>query len=147
MRYVRLLIGFVVLIVGAEIIVHEAVFLSNRMGISPMVIAMIVVAVESAAPELLVFVNAIWEGATGLTVGNVIVSNIANILPVLGAAPLPVYQQILSFDIWVILASSVLLLPDLIFGWKIDRMSGMVIASAYGSYVWIQMVGVPQVIG
>ena len=147
MRYVRLLIGFVVLIVGAEIIVHEAVFLSNRMGISPMVIAMIVVAVESAAPELLVFVNAIWEGATGLTVGNVIVSNIANILPVLGAAPLPVYEQILSFDIWVILASSVLLLPDLTFGWKIDRMSGMLIVSAYGSYVWIQMVGVPQVIG
>ena len=120
MRYVRLLIGFVVLIVGAEIIVHEAVFLSNRMGISPMVIAMIVVTVESAAPELLVPVNAIWEGATGLTVGNVIVSSIANILPVLDAAPLPVYQQILSFDIWVILASSVLLLSDLIFGWKID---------------------------
>ena len=147
MRYVRLLIGFVVLIVGAEIIVHEAVFLSNRMGISPMVIAMIVVTAESAAPELLVSVNAIWEGATGLTVGNVIVSNIANILPVLGAAPLPVYQQILSFDIWVILASSVLLLPDLIFSWKIDRMSGMVIASAYGSYVWIQTVGVQQIIG
>jgi cation:H+ antiporter len=117
------------------------------MGISPMVIAMIVVTVESAAPELLVSVNAIWEGAAGLAVGNVIVSNIANILPVLGAAFLPVHEQILSFDIWVILASSVLLLPDLTFGWKIDRMSGMVIASAYGSYVWIQTVGVPQVIG
>ncbi|MDG2205809.1 MAG: hypothetical protein P8M79_11225 [Alphaproteobacteria bacterium] len=147
MRYVRRLIGFVVLIVGAEIIVHEAVFLSSRMGISPMVIAMIVVTVESAAPELLVSVNAIWEGAAGPAVGNVIVSNIANILPVLGAAFLPVHEQILSFDIWVILASSVLLLPDLIFGWKIDRMSGMVIASAYGRYVWVQTVGVQQVIG
>ena len=127
MRYVRLLIGFVVFIVGAEIIVHEAVFLSSRMGISPMVIAMIVVIVESAAPELLVSVNAIWEGAAGFLVGNVIVSNIANILPV--------HEQILSFDIWVILESSVMRLPDLTFGWKIDRMSGMVFASAYGIYV------------
>ena len=62
MRRVRLFIGFVVLIVGAEIIVHEAVFLSSSMGISPMVIAMIVVAFGSAAPEFLVSVNAIWEG-------------------------------------------------------------------------------------
>ena len=116
MRYVWFLIGFVVLIVGAEIIVHEAVFLSSRMGISPMVIAMIVVTVESAAPEFLVSVNTIWEGATGLAVGNVIVSNIASILLVLGAAHLPVHQQILSFDIWAILASSILLLPNLIFG-------------------------------
>ena len=123
MRYVRLLIGFVVLIVGAEIIVHEAVFLSSRMGISPMVIAMIVVTFQSAAPELLVSVNVIWEGAAGLAVGNVIVSNIVNILPVLGAELLPVHEQILSFDIWVILASSALLLPNLTFGWKIDRMS------------------------
>ena len=116
MRYVRLLIGFVVFIVGAEIIVHEAVFLSSRMGISPMVIAMIVVTFQSAAPELLVSVNVIWEGAASPAVGNVIVSNIANILLVLGAAPLPVHQQILSFDIWAILASSILLLPNLIFG-------------------------------
>ena len=147
MRRVRLFIGFVVLIVGAEIILDAAVFLSSRMGISSMFSAMIAVTVGSAVPELLVSVNTIWEGATGLAVGNVIVSNIANILPVLGAAPLPVYQQILSFDIWVILAPSVLLLPDLIFGWKIDRMSGMVIGSAYGSYVWIQTVGAQQVIG
>ena len=62
MRYARLLIGFVVLIVSAKIIVHEAVFLSSSMGISPMVIAMIVVAFGSAAPEFLVSVNAIWEG-------------------------------------------------------------------------------------
>ena len=79
------------------------------------------------------------RGAASLAVGNVIVSNIANILPV--------HEQILSFDIWVILESSVMRLPDLTFGWKIDRMSGMVIASAYGSYVWIQTVGVQKVIG
>ena len=116
MRRVRLFIGFVVLIVGAEIILDTAVFLSSRMGISSMVSAMIVVSVESAAPELLVSVNTIWEGATGLAVGNVIVSNIASILLVFGAAHLPVHQQILSFDIWAILASSILLLPNLIFG-------------------------------
>ncbi len=98
MRCVRLFIGFVVLIVGAEIIVHEAVFLSCRMGISPMVMAMIMVIVESAAPELLVSVNAIWEGAAGLAVGNVIVSNITNILPVLGAALLPATSN------WIIIA-------------------------------------------
>ncbi|MEK9724205.1 MAG: calcium/sodium antiporter, partial [Rhodospirillaceae bacterium] len=86
MMYVQVVFGFVVLIGGAEVLVRGAVSLASRCGISPMIIGMTVVAIGTSAPELVVSVNAAREGATGLAVGNVIGSNIANVLLVLGVA-------------------------------------------------------------
>ena len=58
--------------------------LADRYGISPLVIGMTVVAIGTPAPELVVSLNLILEGSSGLTIGNFVVSNIANVLLILG---------------------------------------------------------------
>ncbi len=80
--------GFVLLLFGADFLVRGAVALARRFNISPMVIGMTIVAYGTTAPELVVSVEAALKGAPGISVGNVVGSNIANILLILGAAAL-----------------------------------------------------------
>lgn len=86
--YLQVIGGFILLLGGAEVMVRGAVGLSERLGISKLVIGMTVVAFGTSAPELLVSLNAALAGSPGLAVGNVVGSNIANIALVLGAAGL-----------------------------------------------------------
>ncbi len=88
LMYLEVLAGFVLLLGGAEIMVRGAVSVSERFGISKLVIGMTVVAFGTSAPELLVSLNAALSGASGLAIGNVVGSNIANILLVLGVSGL-----------------------------------------------------------
>ena len=83
--YIQVLAGFVVLVGAAEVLVRGAVSLADRFGVSPLVIGMTVVAVGTSAPELVVSLDAIFAGASGLAVGNIVGSNIANVLLILGA--------------------------------------------------------------
>ena len=80
--------GLVVLVLGADYLIRGAVSLARRLGISPMVIGLTVVALGTSLPELVVSGRAALDGATGLAVGNVVGSNIANILLILGATAL-----------------------------------------------------------
>ena len=102
--------GFILLTLAAEILVCGAVYLADRYGISPLVIGMTVVAIGTPAPELVVPLNLILEGSSGLTIGNLVVSNIANVLLILGASCLlkPVNKTPVSnlVDGWVLLAGS-----------------------------------------
>jgi cation:H+ antiporter len=88
LMYLEVLAGFVLLLGGAEIMVRGAVSVSERFGISKLVIGMTVVAFGTSAPELLVSLNAALSGASGLAIGNVVGSNIVNILLVLGVSGL-----------------------------------------------------------
>jgi cation:H+ antiporter len=82
------LVGFVLLIVGADFLVRGAVDLAQKLEISPLVIGLTVVAFGTSLPELVVSVRAVLGEAPGLAVGNVVGSNIANILLILGAGGL-----------------------------------------------------------
>ena len=86
--YLQIIGGFILLLGGAEVMVRGAVGLSERLGVSKLVIGMTVVAFGTSAPELLVSLNAALAGSPGLAVGNVVGSNIANILLILGATGL-----------------------------------------------------------
>lgn len=88
MMYLQIIVGFVVLVGGAELLVRGAVMLAERFGVSPLVIGMTVVAVGTSAPELVVSVRAALAGAPGLAVGNVVGSNIANVLLIMGVSAL-----------------------------------------------------------
>jgi len=88
MTYLTLLAGLVLLLGGAEVMVRGAVTLARKLDISPMIIGMTVIALGTSAPELIVAVNAALEGAAGMAVGNVVGSNIANILLILGVSGL-----------------------------------------------------------
>ena len=85
---VFVLAGFVLLTKGADIMVDGAVALAARAGISPLVIGLTVVAFGTSLPELVVCLDAALSGAPGIAIGNVVGSNIANILLILGACGL-----------------------------------------------------------
>lgn len=105
--------GLALLIGGGEALVRGASTLAVRAGISPLVIGLVVVSAATSAPELAVTVGAVLEGEPGLALGNVIGSNIANILLILGLSavlsPLAIRRQVVRFDIPVLLGISILL--------------------------------------
>ena len=88
MMYVYVCAGFVFLLGGAELMVRGAVGLAEKLSVSKMVIGMTVVAFGTSAPELLIALNAALSGSSGLAVGNLVGSNIANILLILGVSGL-----------------------------------------------------------
>lgn len=86
MIYLELAGGFVLLLGGAEFVLRGAVQLARRLGVSPLIIGLTVVAYCTTMPELLVSLDAALRGAPGISIGNIVGSNICNLLLILGAA-------------------------------------------------------------
>lgn len=107
-----LLGGFAALLVGAEGLVRGAVGLAERFGISPLVIGLTVVAMGTSAPEIAVSVGASLQGQGDIALGNVIGSNIFNVLFILGISalitPLVVQQQLVRLDVPLMIVVSLL---------------------------------------
>ncbi|UYN83751.1 MAG: calcium/sodium antiporter [Microcella sp.] len=105
--------GLVLLVAGGEALVRGASTLAAKVGVSPLVIGLVVVSAATSAPELAVTVGAVLSGEPELALGNVIGSNIANILLILGLSalvlPLLIKRQIVRFDLPVMVGMSVLL--------------------------------------
>ena len=111
-------LGLVALIAGGELLVRGAVDLANLVKIPPLVIGLTVVAFGTSSPELAVSIRSVISGNTGISVGNILGSNIYNILLVLGVAalltPLKACNQLIRFDVPImILASAMTLLLSL----------------------------------
>jgi cation:H+ antiporter len=111
---VQVVVGLVVLIAGGELLVRGASQIASRLGMSSLVIGLTVVAFSTSAPELAVTLGATASGQPDLAVGNVVGSNIVNILLILGVSalviPLAVKAQLLRIDLPILLAISVLFL-------------------------------------
>ena len=105
--------GLVLLVAGGEALVRGASTLAERVGISPLVVGLVVVSAATSAPELAVTVGAVLRGEPDLALGNVVGSNIVNILLILGISalvlPLIIKRQIVRFDLPVMVGMSVLL--------------------------------------
>ena len=110
MMYLQVAIGFVLLMGGAEFLVRGAVAVSKRLGVSPLIIGLTVVAFGTSAPELVVSLDAALSGVPGLALGNIVGSNIANILLILGATglvlPILTKPHDMKPEAWVLLATS-----------------------------------------
>ncbi len=108
-------IGFGLLIVGAELLVRGASRLAALAGVSPLVIGLTVVAYGTSMPELAVNVQASISGQPELAMGNIVGSNVLNILLILGAAalfaPLTTSPQVIRRDVPIMIGVSALLLP------------------------------------
>lgn len=139
----RIVIGLVLLVLGAEALVRGASSLARRIGLSPLVIGLTVVAVATSTPELAVTTDAALSGATDLAVGNVVGSNIANILLILGLSalvlPLAVRQQVVRVDLPVMLGLSVLLLVLSLDG-GIGTIDGAVLLGAIVTYTTVTVI-------
>lgn len=107
------LLGLVLLIAGGEALVRGASSFAVRFGISPLVIGLVVVSAATSTPEFAVTIGAMLRGEPGLAVGNVVGSNIVNILLILGLtamfSPLVIRRQVVRFDMPVMLGLSLLL--------------------------------------
>jgi len=121
--YGLIVAGLVLLALGAEVLVHGAVSLALRLRVSPLLIGVTIVAWGTSTPELLVSVNASMNGNYGLAVGNVVGSNIFNILLILGVAavisPIAVSSRSIGRDGLFALAAAGL------FAWIALRMNVM----------------------
>ncbi len=99
---VLFLVGLVILIVGAELLVKGASRLAAAAGISPLVIGLTVVAFGTSSPEMIVSVSTALRGQADLAIGNVVGSNIFNVLFILGISaiitPLVVSKQLIRLD-------------------------------------------------
>ncbi|MBE7440698.1 MAG: calcium/sodium antiporter [Spirochaetales bacterium] len=98
--YVLLVLGFVLLIKGADFLIDGAVGLARRVGVSDIVVGLTVIAFGTSLPELVVNVMASLQGKSDLAVGNVIGSNTANILLILGVSSLVRPLSVQSNTIW-----------------------------------------------
>ncbi len=107
--------GFVLLALGGECLVRGSSRLAGMLGISPLVVGLTVVAFGTSAPELAVSIISAYAGQADLAIGNVVGSNICNILMILGlsalVAPLVVDQQLVRLDVPLVICVSLLLIP------------------------------------
>jgi cation:H+ antiporter len=130
MMYLQVAVGLSLLYLGGEMLVRGAVTLARRMRVSPLLIGLTIVAFGTSAPELVVSVDAAVKGLSGIAIGNVIGSNICNILLVLGLAavvrPVRVPPHSLYRDGSILLGATLLALVMLGFG-SIERWEGAVL--------------------
>ncbi len=107
-----LVCGLVLLVGGAELLVRGAASVASALGISPLVIGLTVVSFGTSAPELVTGVMAAVRGQPGIVIGNVVGSNIFNVLVILGLAaviaPLAVDRQLIRVDVPIMVALSIL---------------------------------------
>ena len=87
MTYTLIILGLILLLCGGEAVVRGSVSLAKRLGVSPLIVGLTIVGFGTSLPEMVVSVNAALIGSPGLVVGNVIGSNIANILLILSGCP------------------------------------------------------------
>ena len=131
--------GLALLLLGAELLVRGASRLAAALGIAPLVIGLTVVAWGTGSPELAVGVKAALAGQPDLTVGNVIGSNIANILLVLGFAalivPLKVSRRVVRLDVPLMIGASVLTLLLALDG-KLGTFDGLLFVALLLAYTW-----------
>ncbi|MBS1214160.1 MAG: Na+/Ca+ antiporter, CaCA family, partial [Proteobacteria bacterium] len=132
-----LVAGMALLVAGAEALVRGASRLAGSVGISPLVVGLTVVAFGTSAPELAVSISAAFSGEADIAIGNVVGSNIFNILFILGlsamVAPLVVAQQLIRLDVPIMIGISILL-PILGLDGKIDRLDGLLLFSMITAY-------------
>lgn len=138
---VAVVVGLLLLISGSQILLTGAVGIAEHFGVSEAVIGLTLVAVGTSLPELSISVIAAIRRHADVAVGNILGSNIFNLLGILGISallqPLPVHARILQFDQWVMLGTSLLLLLFLYTGRRISRLEGGILLIGYGIYVWL----------
>ena len=130
-------LGLALLVIGAELLVRGASRLALRFGISPLVVGLTVVAFGTSSPELAVSVQSGLAGQADIAVGNIVGSNIFNVLFVLGLsaliAPLVVSRQIVRLDAPLMIGASVLFLIMALDG-RIGAFDGLLLAAGIVAY-------------
>jgi cation:H+ antiporter len=142
MSWLYLALGLALLVYGAEVLVRHASILAARLGIPAIVVGLTIVAFGTSAPELAVGTLASLDGQSDLVLGNVVGSNIYNVLLILGVSaivtPLVIDQQLVRIDVPVMIGVSVLALVLSLDG-AISRLDGVVLLAGMAAYTGFQI--------
>lgn len=143
--------GVIGTVIGAKLLVDGGVTVADSLGISKAIIGLTLVAIGTSLPELAIVVVASIRGHNDVALGNVLGSNIFNLLGITGAvaivAPLPVPEILLSYDIWVLLGITVLLMPLMLATGGLSRFGGSLLVFLYAVYMIFQLDGMRAMIG
>jgi cation:H+ antiporter len=135
------LTGVALLAAGSTALVRGAISVASALGVSDTIIGLTIVAAGTSTPELVTSLVAARKGQDDIAVGNVIGSNIFNVLGILGTTslirPLPVPAEILARDNWWMLGASAALFPLMRTGMKINRIEGIVLLCCFLGYMSI----------
>ncbi|MEP5152343.1 calcium/sodium antiporter [Planktotalea sp.] len=138
---VFLLLGLIGLPLGANLLVDNASIIAREYGVSETVIGLTLVALGTSLPELATTTVAALRRQADVALGNVIGSNMFNLLAIIGVAaligPIPVAPEFLRFDLWVMLGASLLLIPFVFMGRDITRTWGIALTVGYFAYIGI----------
>jgi cation:H+ antiporter len=134
-----IVLGAALLAAGSSVLVRGAVAIAEAFGVSETVIGLTVVAAGTSFPELMTSLVAARRGQDDIAVGNVVGSNIFNVLGILGATavicPLDVPEEIVSRDNWWMLGASLLLLPLMKSGMRVSRAEGALLLTGFCAYL------------
>lgn len=132
--------GAIGLVLGASWLLDGAVVIASNFGVSEHVIGVTIVAFGTSIPELITSLVAAFKKHTDISLGNLIGSNIFNILGVVGITAMvkeiPVSMQVITNDIYWVLGISFLVFPLMIIGYKINRLRGFALFAAYCIYIY-----------
>jgi cation:H+ antiporter len=133
-------IGCIGLTFGANWLLDGAVKIATDFGVSEHIIGVTIVAFGTSVPELITSVVAAFKKETDISVGNLVGSNIFNLLGVLGITALvqeiPVSLQVMNEDIYWLLGISLLVFPLMIIGYRINRFKGFLLFVSYSIYIY-----------
>ena len=132
--------GLVALVAGAQLLVNGATELASTLGVSDLIIGLTVVAAGTSLPELATSVVATRRGERDIAVGNIVGSNLFNLLAVLGLSALaggglPVPDATIATDVPVLLLATLVALPALALGLSVTRWEGAVLLAGYVGYI------------
>jgi len=137
-----ILAGLVCLVIGSRFLVSASIAFAQSLGVSELVIGLTIVAAGTSLPEVATSITAAIKGERDIAVGNVVGSNIFNILGCLGlsglvagTAGISIAPSVMAFDIWVMLATAVACIPIFLSGREIARWEGFVFVAYYVFYV------------
>ncbi len=135
-----LIAGLALLLFAGDYLVRGAVAFAEKLGVSPLVIGLTIVALGTSAPELFVSLKAAFNEVPGIAIGNVVGSNIANVLLVLGAPalikPIDCKENGLGFSLTVMAALTVILMVMMACG-TLTHLDGLVLVSILGIFlIW-----------
>lgn len=136
-----IVLGVIALPVGADLVVEGGVGLASSWGVSEAVIGLSLIALGTSLPELSTTVIAALHKSSDVAIGNVVGSNLFNILAILGITALltdiPVNPDFIRFDLWIMLAASILLWLFVLLRGTITRVWGLALLSGYFGYLFI----------
>lgn len=140
MDWIRLAIGLLVLVGGADVLVRGASRLARRFGVSPLVVGLTIVAFGTSSPEVVVSLSAVYSESPSLAMGNAIGSNTFNVLFILGVSalirPLIVQQKLVRVDVPIMIGVSVLLWLLLADG-SLGRFDGALLFAGIIAYTYL----------